>query len=101
MKKKYKIVYLPIAQNDLIDIFDYIREDNPKAALDFIEKLDKAISKLGSFSGSGTVPKDDRLRLLGYRMLVFQNYLIFHIIKGKIVEIRRIIHGSRKYSFLL
>jgi plasmid stabilization system protein ParE len=32
MSKNYKIEYLPIAQDDLIDIFEYIREDNPDAA---------------------------------------------------------------------
>ena len=101
MKKKYKVIYLPVAQKDLLDIFDYICEDDPAAASDFIDKLDKAITKLGSFPRSGAVPKDERLRLLGYHMLVFQNYLIFYVIKEKTVEIRRIIHGSRKYSFLL
>jgi addiction module RelE/StbE family toxin len=101
MKIQYNIIYLPIAQKDLLDIFDYICEDDPAAASDFIGKLDKAISKLGSFPLSGVIPKDERLRLLGYRMLVFQNYLVFYVVKEKSVEIRRILHGCRRYSFLL
>lgn len=35
MSKKYNINYLPIAGKDLIDIIEYIREDNPNAALNF------------------------------------------------------------------
>jgi addiction module RelE/StbE family toxin len=101
MKKKHKIRYLPIAQQDLIEIFDYIREDNPSAAATFIEKIDKSISKLESFPQLGVVPKDDRLEFLAYRMLVIDNYLVFYVIIGDIIEVRRIIHGSRKYSFLL
>ena len=101
MRKKYKIRYLPIAQQDLINIFDYIKEDNPSAAKKFIDKIDKSISKLGTFPKLGVVPKDDRLEMLGYRMLVIANYLVFYIIKVNIVEIRRIIHGSRRFSFLL
>ena len=101
MKKKHKIKYLPIAQKDLIDIFDYIREDNPSAAKKFIDKIDKSISKLESFPQLGVLPKDDRLELLGYRMLVIDNYLVFYVVKGNIVEIRRVIHGSRRYSFLV
>ena len=101
MKKKLKIKYLPIAQQDLFDIFDYIREDNPAAAKQFIDKIDKSISKLESFPQLGVVPKDDRLEMLGYRMLVIDNYLVFYVIKENMIEIRRIIHGSRKYSFLL
>ena len=101
MKKKHKIIYLPIAQQDLIEIFDYIREDNPSAAATFIDKIDKSISKLELFPQLGVVPKDDRLEFLGYRMLVIDNYLVFYVFNGNIVEIRRIIHGSRRYSFLL
>ncbi len=101
MSKKYKIEYLPIAQDDLIDIFDYIRGDNPDAAANFIERIDKALSKLEAFPLLGAVPKDDRLQILGYRMLVIENYLAFYVIKDNIVEIRRIIHGSRRYAFLL
>ena len=101
MKKKHKIKYLPIAQQDLIDIFDYIREDNPSAAKKFIDKINKSISKLETFPQLGVVPKDDRLELLGYRMLVIDNYLVFYVVKGNIVEIRRVIHGSRRYSFLV
>jgi addiction module RelE/StbE family toxin len=101
MKKKHKIHYLPIAQQDLVEIFDYIMSDNPKAAANFIDKIDKSISKLETFPKLGVVPKDDRLEFMGYRMLVINNYLVFYVIRDSIVEIRRIIHGSRKYSFLL
>ncbi len=101
MKKKHKIKYLPIAQQDLVDIFDYIKEDNPSAAATFIDKIDKSISKLELFPQLGVVPKDDRLEFFGYRMLVIDSYLVFYVIIENRVEIRRIIHGSRKYSFLL
>lgn len=101
MSKKYKIEYLPIAQDDLIDIFDYIKEDNPDAAANFIERIDKAVSKLELFPLLGIIPKDERLQMFGYRMLVIGNYLAFYVIRGNIIEIRRIIHGSRKCSFLL
>jgi plasmid stabilization system protein ParE len=49
----------------------------------------------------GVVSKDIRLISLNYRMLVIENYLVFYIIKDDVVEIRRILHGKRKYSFLL
>ncbi len=101
MRKKFTIEYLPIAQNDLLNIFEYIFLDNPSAAEQFVNKIDKSILKLESFPELGVVPKDDRLGLLGYRMLVIDNYLAFYVIKDQIIEIRRIIHGKRKFSFLL
>ena len=101
MKKKHRIRYLPIAQQDLIEIFDYIREDNPTAATNFIDKIDKSISKLELFPKLGVVPKDYRLEFLGYRMLVIDSYLVFYVIIENIIVIRRIIYGRRRYSFLL
>jgi len=96
-----KIRYLPIAQRDLLEILEYIRLDNPSAALDMLNRFDEAIVKLGEFPYLGSVPKDHRLRLLGYRMLVVGNYLVFYVVINDTVEIRRIIHGKRRYEFLL
>jgi toxin ParE1/3/4 len=49
----------------------------------------------------GRVPKDDRLKNKGYRMLVVDKYLVFYIVKNKTIQIRRIIHGARNYNFLM
>jgi hypothetical protein len=38
---------------------------------------------------------------MGYRMLVVDKYLVFYVVKKKIIQIRRVIHGARRYSFLL
>ena len=100
MVSRYKIEYLPVAEEDLLEIFDFIREDNPRAASAFIDRIDESISQLAGFPKLGTVPNDGRLRRLGYRMLIIDDYLVFYVILGDTVEIRRIIHGSRRYSFL-
>jgi toxin ParE1/3/4 len=65
------------------------------------EKFDGLISQLALNPELGVAPKDDRLRQLGYRMLIVDKYLVFYVIKKKVVQIRRIIHGARQYSFLL
>src|SRR5271157_3217506 len=101
MVENFRIEYLPIAQEDLNDIIDYIQKDNPDAAELFADRLDKAVSNLARFPKSAHVPNDERLQNLGYRMLVIDKYLVFYFIKENLVEIRRIIHGSRRYSFLL
>lgn len=103
MSKKYNLVYLPIAREDLIEIIEYIQTDNPNAALNFLNKIDKTISKLKEFPYMGTVPKDDLLKFKGYRILIIQNYLIFYVVNEESaeIEIRRIIHGKRKYDFFL
>lgn len=101
MDKKYKIEYLPIATRDIIEILEYIEADNPQAALRLLDEIDSCISNLESFPYMGVVPKDFRLDRLGYRMLIVNNYLVFYVVLDDVIEIRRIIYGKRKYSFLL
>ncbi len=101
MSKKYEVRYLLAVQQDLIDILNYIRQDNPTAAYKLIQEIDQVVSGLEEFLNMGVIPKDLRLKSLNYRMLVIDNYLVFYVVKNHIVEIRRIIHGKRKYSFIL
>jgi addiction module RelE/StbE family toxin len=100
MSKKYRIKYLPIAQQDLIEIIDYIKKDNPAAALKLVNEIDDEILKLEDFPFMGITPKDLRLKSLNYKMLVIDNYLVFYVVKEDIVEIRRVLHGKRRYQLL-
>ncbi len=101
MSGPFKIRYLSTAENDLDDIFDYIMRDNPSAAGSLLEKFDHSISQLAINPEIGVIPKDERLKKLGYRMLIVGKYLVFYVVKVNTVQIRRIIHGARQYSFLL
>lgn len=101
MASKYTIKYLEPAQNDLVEIFDYIALDSPQSASKFIDKIDLSIRLLGSHPLLGATPKDQRLKKLGYRMLIINSYLAFYKVKSKTVFIYRIIHGKRRYRFLL
>jgi len=100
-KKTYAIQYLQTAQRDLLEIIDYIKLDNPTAAKSFAGKIDEHISNLSHFPKTGKIPNDERLKKLGYRILPIDNYLVFYVIIGQTVQIRRIIHGARRYKFLL
>ena len=101
MSGRFKIRYLSTAEEDLDDIFDYILRDKPSAALSLLERFDRSISQLALNPEIGVIPKDERLKKLGYRMLIIDKYLVFYVVKTKTIQIRRVIHGARKYSFLL
>ena len=101
MSGPFEIRYLPTAENDLDEIFDYIMMDDPSAAVSTLENFNRSISQLAFNSKLGVAPKDDRLKKLGYRMLIVGKYLVFYVVKTNTVQIRRIIHGARQYSFLL
>jgi len=66
-----------------------------------LEKIDHSIAILSSNPYMGVVPKDIRLKNKGYPILVVEKYLVFYIVKSKTIQIRRVIHGARKYNSLL
>ncbi|WP_206812909.1 type II toxin-antitoxin system RelE/ParE family toxin [Paradesulfitobacterium ferrireducens] len=45
--------------------------------------------------------KNTMLRLKGYRSMVIENYVVFYIVSGDTVQIRRILYGRRQYEYLL
>jgi toxin ParE1/3/4 len=101
MRGKYTIRYLPIAQDDLLSILDWISKDSSSRAHSFIEKIDKRIGLLEENPLLGNEPRHIKLKELGYRILIIDSYLIFYIVKKKTIEIHRVIHGSRSYKDLL
>lgn len=98
---RFQIEYLPSAEKDLLEIVDYIKKDKPSAAANLINTIDREISKLAEFPFLGPQPNDERLKMMGYRMLVIGNFIVFYVVKEKVVQIRRVLHGRRKYEFLL
>jgi toxin ParE1/3/4 len=98
--RRRPVVYLPAAQRDLHESLEYIHKDSPASAEAWLERVDKALSRLGSFPMSGSAPKDRRLARLGYRMVVIGEHLAFYVVRPRSVEIRRVVHGKRRYSFL-
>ncbi len=99
--KKLPIVYLGKAQLDLIDILKYIEKDSPAHVQSWIDRIDRSIGHLAAFPSSGVIPKDERLAAQGYRIVVIGEYLAFYVVRRNRIEIRRVLQGSRRYSFLL
>jgi len=100
MQKLYNIHYLPIAEDDLHSIIDYILTDDPLNALNLLDKFNDSISKLSSFPYMGSIPRDSQLERMNYRLLIVESYLVFYVVVNDTVEIRRILSSKRKYDFL-
>ena len=98
---KYSIEYLPLAYDDLEDIFTYIIADDPEAAATLLNEIDTAILHLEEFPDMGVTPKNRRLANKGYRMLVVNAYLVFYVVTGDVVEIRHIVSSKRNYTKLI
>ena len=89
-----KIRYLPIAQKDLQDIILYFLDNlkSQKAAMDFIETLDKSILRLKQYPYSCKLYQPQVPLEFEYRFLPVKNYLVFYIVTENIIEIHRIIY---------
>ncbi len=101
MPAEYTLRYLPVAQDDLNSILDFIAQDNPSRASSFIEELDTKIGLLEEQPLLGRTPRHPKLREYGYRVLILNAYLVFNIIRGQTIEIHRVIHGSRNLNHLI
>ena len=103
MPKKYKIQFLPLAIQDISEITDYITDvlSAPQAAYDLLIKINEAIEPLERFPFAFPAYKDAAFAKLGYRIRPVDNYLLFYIVAGNTVEIRRVIYAKRNLPELL
>ena len=60
-----------------------------------MEKLDKLVGLLENNPLLGRIPRHEKLREYGYRVLIVESYLVFYIVRGHTVEVHRVIHASR------
>lgn len=99
----YKIRYLPIAQKDLLDITVYILENlkSPKAAMDFIDTLDKSILRLKLYPYSCKLYQPQEPLETEYRFLPVKNYLVFFVVIENIVEIHRVVYAKMNLEKLI
>ncbi|MBI4633462.1 MAG: type II toxin-antitoxin system RelE/ParE family toxin [Deltaproteobacteria bacterium] len=101
MANKYVLRYLPVAVDDLVSIFDWIANNSPANAGVFIDKIDRRLGSLQTHPLLGRIPRDEKLKNAGYRVLVIESYLAFYIVRGKTVEIHRVVHGSRNLNDII
>ena len=99
--ERYKVKIYPSAQQDLRDIVDYLNTLSPSAALRYYDKLTQEIASLSTMPERCPRPRDLALAAKGYRYLIVENYLIFYVVSGGTVQIRRILYGRRDYRALL
>ena len=99
--QKYDIRYLPIAEEDLNEIVDYLLEYSAEVANAFIDELERLEELLSMFPESAVTVRDKKLRSKGYRMVVIKEYLLFYTLRNECVYIMRIIHGKRNYLVML
>lgn len=98
--KTYKVVFRPTAEDDLINLYDYIAEHGGrKAAGDYIDRIEALCLSLRQAPLRGT-PRDDikpGLRIIGFER---RAVIAFRVVRSEVVIVR-IFYGGRDYERIL
>lgn len=87
-----RLVILPAARADLVEIGDFIAQDNPGRALTFLAeikaKMHQVVDRPESFPARDDVHE-------GLRSARHGRYLIFFLDAGAEIQVVRVLHGAR------
>ena len=95
--KSMTVLFLPSADSDFEQIHDFIAEDNPDKAKEFIASLKKTCFALGENPHMGRLRPEIRADLRGFSV---SPYIILYQMTDDAIEIVNIIHGSRDIEAL-
>lgn len=100
---KCRIRYTRDAVDDLDSIFDYISEDNRRAAVRMLERIESAILRLADNPRLGAVLPTNELSLVkpGYRRIVVSPYLVFYRFDDGEVFVARVLHSRQDWMHLI
>ncbi len=102
---KYKIIRTDKADEQLREVIFYIAEDSGSIdiALNYLNKIEKAINSLEGFPMSGSIPRYSILKKQGFRVLIVERHLVFYKINEdkKEVVIYAVVDGRREYRNLI
>lgn len=96
-----EVELLPVAYDDLDEIFDYILLVNPSAAENILGKIMGSFERLKRFPNAGAKFDHPSIANYHFRMVIVEPYIGFYrFIDGKVV-IYRILHGARDIISIL
>ena len=89
------ILKKPLAEADLLDIWDFIANESVEKADSFLQKIESKLKIMAENPGMGR--KRDEL-VLGLRSFPVGSYLIFYCPINQVIEVIRVLHGARDVS---
>jgi plasmid stabilization system protein ParE len=102
MNKKYDVVWSNIAENDLINIVEYIADDSPPNALKIFKRIKQKASSLYTFPERGRIVPELRDQgILQYRELVISRWRILYRISEKSVLVLSVLDSCRNIEDIL
>lgn len=88
-----KILWSPLAIERVSEIAEYIAQDKPSAAENWINTIFSKVEELKSAPGIGRIVPE--IRNVPFRELIYGNYRIIYRIEKKQISILSIRHGMQ------
>lgn len=94
--EKYKLRYLPLFEQDLIQTVSYITNvlKNTDAAEKLVNDVEDAIQERLEYP-LAFEPFPSKKRDYPYYRIYIRNYVIYYVVIGDVMEVRRFLYGAR------
>lgn len=99
LEKHYKLRILPLFEEDLNSILDYIdlQLENTVAALNFADEVHDAIKERTSCAEAFEPYRSVREHKYPYYRIYVKNYVIYYVVIDEVMEVRRILYNRRNH----
>lgn len=101
--KRYELRMLPLFEEDLNEIVDYItfRLQNPIAAEHLVDDIEAAIRERLHCAEAFEPYRSAKERQYPYYRIQVRNFTIFYVVIGNVMEVRRILYSRRDLSKMI
>lgn len=101
--KRYELRVLPLFEEDLNEIVDYIafRLQNPAAAENLVNEVEAAIQERLHCAEAFDPYRSAKERQYPYYRIQVRNFTILYVVIGGTVEVRRILYSRRDFSKMI
>lgn len=102
-KKTYRLRFLPLFAEDLLEITTYITSNlqNPEAANRLVNEIEDAIDKRLENPLIFAPYNSRKPRINPYYRIYVKNYTIFYVVIDDIMEVRKILYSKRDFDNIL
>lgn len=99
-ERSYKLRFLPLFEEDLNEIVDYItyRLRNPAAAERLVDDVEAAIQDRLACPEAFEPYRSIRERQHAYYRISVRNFTVFYVVIGDVMEVRRILYSRRNWQ---
>lgn len=103
MDNRFKIRYLPLFEEDLMEITYYITYHlhNPQAAKRLVDDVEKAILERSYYPLSVEPYFSEREHKNNYYRIYVRNFEIYYVVIEDFMEVRRILYNKREKKKLV